>query len=107
MLAIVQSGGAKTLDRSDQKTKALTIAGLNLIGQALSIYDSELRLAVSNQRFREMFYLPDHLVQPGARFEDTIRYIAQKGEYGALDDVSSFVDEWPVIRLCVLDQLQC
>lgn len=79
------------MNRNDQQTKALTTAGLNLIAQALSIYDSDLRLAVSNQRFREMFNLPDHLVQPGARFEDTIRHIAEKGEYGQVEDVDTLV----------------
>ncbi|MGR3837472.1 MAG: PAS-domain containing protein, partial [Cognatishimia sp.] len=42
----------------------MTMAGLNLIKQALSIYDSELRLVVANERFREMFEIPDHLMRP-------------------------------------------
>ncbi len=79
------------MDRSESKTKALTAAGLNLIAQALSIYDSDLRLAVCNQRFKEMFDLPDHLVQPGASFEDTIRYLVSTGEYGPVDDLEEFV----------------
>ena len=79
------------VDHTDQKNKALTTAGLNLIAQALSIYDSDLRLAVCNRRFQEMFDLPDHLVEPGARFDDTIRNIAERGEYGELDDIDAFV----------------
>ena len=79
------------MDHADQKIKALTTAGLNLIAQALSIYDSDLRLAVSNQRFKEMFDLPDHLVQPGARFDDTIRHMATKGEYGKHLDIEALV----------------
>jgi signal transduction histidine kinase len=80
-----------TLDSMDQQTKALTTAGLNLIAQALSIYDSNLRLAASNRRFKEMFNLPDRLVEPGARFDDTIRFIAEQGEYGDAQDVDSLV----------------
>jgi signal transduction histidine kinase/CheY-like chemotaxis protein len=72
-------------------TQALTQAGLNLIGQALSIYDSGLRLAVCNRMFREMFDLPKALVTPGARFSDTIRFLAQRGDYGPLDDLEGFV----------------
>ncbi len=79
------------MDQNDQKTKALTTAGLNLIAQALSIYDSDLHLVVSNRRFREMFDLPDHLVEPGARFDDTIRHMAEKGEYGEVDDIDAMV----------------
>ena len=72
-------------------TSSLTKAGLNLIQQALSIYDSELRLAVSNNRFREMFDLPPSLVSAGARFDDTIRYLVDRGDYGEVEDPASFV----------------
>lgn len=71
----------------------MTMAGLNLIQQALSIYDSDLRLVVANSRFREMFGLPERLVTPGAAFEDTIRYIAERGEYGDVGDIETFVQD--------------
>ncbi len=61
-------------------------SGLNLIQQALSIFDRDLRLAVCNRRYQEMFGLPDALVAPGASFEDTIRYLVLAGEYGPQDD---------------------
>ncbi|WP_417206190.1 PAS-domain containing protein [Antarctobacter sp.] len=70
---------------------ALTQAGLNLIGQALTIYDSDLRLAVCNAPFGEMFDLPDRLTAPGASFEDTIRHLAERGEYGPVGDLETFV----------------
>ncbi|EAU45124.1 hybrid sensor histidine kinase/response regulator [Salipiger bermudensis] len=70
---------------------ALTQAGLNLIQQALSIYDSDLRLAVCNRRFAEMFDLPKRLTDEGARFEDTIRHLVERGEYGHVDDPESFI----------------
>ena len=71
----------------------MTAAGLNLIGQALTIFDSDLRLAVSNAPFKEMFNLPDELVANGAPFEDTIRHLALRGEYGDIDDLEAFVAE--------------
>lgn len=67
----------------------MTRAGLNLIQQAISIYDSDLKLAVSNQRFQEMFDLPAELVTPGATFNDTIRLLLERGEYGEIDDIDS------------------
>ena len=70
---------------------ALTRAGLNLIQQALTIYDSGLRLAVCNRRFAEMFDLPDSLTTPGAGFEETIRHLATRGEYGDIDDLEDFI----------------
>ncbi|WP_319824977.1 PAS-domain containing protein [Thalassovita sp.] len=72
-------------------TDALTMAGLNLIQQALSIYDSDLKLVVCNRRFREMFDLPDAFVTPGAGFEDTIRFLVERGEYGDPGDVEESV----------------
>ncbi len=73
------------------QTQAMITAGLNLIQQALSIYDADLRLAVCNHRFQEMFDLPDPLVTPGAGFEATVRYLAERGEHGPIDDIDAFV----------------
>ena len=75
-----------------RETAALTRAGLNLIGQAISIYDRNLRLAVANIRFREMFDLPRALAEPGATFEDTVRYLSERGEYGDVGDIDEFVE---------------
>jgi signal transduction histidine kinase len=78
---------------SDRKTSSYTRAGLNLIQQALSIYDADLRLAVSNRPFKEMFGLPDHLTTPGARFDETIAFLVAAGEYGKVADPEAFVQE--------------
>ncbi|MEW9919841.1 PAS-domain containing protein [Marimonas sp. MJW-29] len=78
---------------TDEQAKAMTSAGLNLIAQALSIYDSDLNLVVCNAPFQQMFSLPDRLVTPGATFEETIRYLAGRGEYGAVEDMEAFVAE--------------
>lgn len=69
----------------------MTQSGLNLIGQALSIFDADLRLAVSNRQYQAMFNLPDELVQPGTGFEETIRHIVHRGEYGPQDDPEAAV----------------
>ncbi|MEW2915746.1 PAS-domain containing protein [Ruegeria sp. ANG10] len=81
------------MDITEQQIKSMTSAGLNLIGQALSIYDSQLRLVVSNRRFQDMFDLPDELVQPGALFADTIHYLVTHGEYGEVTDVEDAVNQ--------------
>ncbi len=70
---------------------ALIQAGLNLIQQALTIYDRDLRLAACNRKFSEMFGLPPALVTPGASFEDTVRYLAVRGEYGDVGEIDAFV----------------
>ncbi|MEL7165230.1 MAG: PAS-domain containing protein, partial [Pseudomonadota bacterium] len=78
---------------SHDPATALTTSGLNLIAQALSIYDKDLRLAVCNVRFQQMFNLPDALVTPGADFAETIHYVASHGEYGEIDDIDAFVQD--------------
>ena len=76
---------------STATTENLTRAGLNLIQQALSIYDSDLRCVRVNRPFKEMFDLPEMLCTPGAHFNETIRYLAERGEYGEVDDLEQFV----------------
>ena len=78
---------------TDTQTKAMTSAGLNLIAQALTIYDQDLRLALCNAPFQSMFDLPAALVSPGATFHDTIHHLASRGEYGQVDDIDAFVTE--------------
>lgn len=74
-----------------ERHEKLTRAGLALIQQALSIFDAGLKLSVCNPRYQEMFGLPDHLVTPGASFEDTIRFLVLRGEYGPQDDPEAAV----------------
>ncbi|MEM6987497.1 MAG: PAS-domain containing protein, partial [Pseudomonadota bacterium] len=72
-------------------TLDFTLAGLNLIQQALSIYDRDLKLVVCNTRFLEMFDLPEPFGQPGADFGDTLRYLAGRGEYGEVGDLDDYI----------------
>ena len=76
---------------TDDPRARLTQAGLNLIQQALSIFDRDLRLAVSNRKYQQMFDLPDALTRRGTTFEDTIRYLVLRGEYGDVEDTEEAV----------------
>ena len=49
----------------DDSHAELTRSGLNLIAQAISIFDADLRLAVANSGYQQMFDLPERLIQPG------------------------------------------
>ncbi|WP_425071394.1 PAS-domain containing protein [Sagittula sp. S175] len=70
---------------------AYTLAGLNLIQQALSIFDRDLRLVLINRPMQTMFDLPDALCTPGTSFEEVIRHLVLRGEYGPLDDPEDFI----------------
>ncbi|WP_435258566.1 PAS-domain containing protein [Thioclava sp. FR2] len=71
---------------SDDAITQLTRTGLNLIQQALSIFDSDLNLAVCNRRYQEMFDFPPDYVLPGISFEETIRFLVYRGEYGQIEN---------------------
>lgn len=70
---------------------SLTRTGLDLIQQALSIFDNDLNLAVCNRRYQEMFDFPQDYVTPGISFEETIRYLVMRGEYGPVEDTDTAV----------------
>ncbi|MGG7564714.1 PAS-domain containing protein [Rhodovulum sp. DZ06] len=78
--APVRSESYETVDPT------LIQAGFNLIQQALTIFDADLQLVGWNARFTEMFALPRTLVYRGARFEDIIRFLVERGEYGPVRD---------------------
>ena len=52
----------------------------------LSVFDGELQLLASNTEFRRLLDFPDALFAgPVTRFEDVIRFNAERGEYGCGD----------------------
>ena len=79
------------MDNFVKDASAMTQAGLNLIQQALSIYDNNLHLVICNNRFAEMFNLPKKLTITGADFSDTVSHLVKQGEYGNVSDPKQFV----------------
>jgi len=55
------------------------------VSQGISMYDGELRLVVWNRRVLELMGLPAQFGAVGMRFEDIMRYNAERGEYGPGD----------------------
>ncbi len=76
-----------------QNLAGMIQSGLNLITQAISIHDPDLRLIHANQRFQSMFLIPEELTRPGTDFRTLITYLAERGEYGPVDDAKLFIDE--------------
>lgn len=82
-----------SMEISQPKLTGMVRSGLNLISQAISIHDQNLRLVHANLRFQTLFQLPDDLVKPGSDFGAVVRHLAENGEYGALDNIDEFVEE--------------
>jgi len=58
---------------------------LEQLPQAVSVFDAELRLQCWNGKFPEVLGIPAEATHFGARFEDLIRFNAERGEYGPGD----------------------
>jgi len=78
---------AQTRSQSD----ALLLAGMNLIQQAISVFDQDMKLVVFNQPMLKMFDLPEEITVRGTSFADVIRTLAALGEYGEVGDLEEFV----------------
>jgi class 3 adenylate cyclase/PAS domain-containing protein len=88
----LEAGGAVTVmtDITEQKRAErdlaakeaqLQIALDNLPG-ALVYTDDNLNIVVCNERFREMYIVPQELLQPGGSYAAFLRYLAENGYYG-------------------------
>ena len=65
---------------ADKETQ-LHIALDNMPG-ALAYTDANLRIVACNNRFKEMYIVPEELLQPGRPYSDLLRYLAENGYYG-------------------------
>ena len=60
------------------------------------LYDEHDRLAICNQRYRDIYSMSADLMVPGARFEDIIREGARRGQYS---NAVGRVEEWVAERM--------
>jgi PAS domain S-box-containing protein len=67
----------------------LLVALDNMPG-ALVYTDKDLNIVFCNDRFKEMYDVPQELLQPGRPYPDFLRYLAEHGYYGE-GDVDSLV----------------
>jgi adenylate cyclase len=86
------AGGTVTVmtDITEQKRAELELAvkeaqlhlALDNMPGALAYTDAELNLVFCNDRFKEMYRVPEELLQPCTPYPDFLRYLAQNGYYG-------------------------
>ncbi len=80
--AVAEIGKRET--RLRETGNILTATIRNFPG-GISVFDADLRLVAFNQAFSEVLEFPPHLVRNGMRYEDIIRFNAERGEYGEGD----------------------
>ena len=60
----------------------LLLAGLDLLDQAIAVFDAEPKLVAWNQALSRLLDFPPELVREGTPFEAFVRFNAARGEYG-------------------------
>ncbi|WP_419905038.1 PAS-domain containing protein [Kiloniella sp.] len=80
-----QSKGRKTPSMGRKELAArskLFELSLNSINQGFIVWDKEERMVVCNNRFCELFDIPQAAIKPGTEMIEIIRYLAESGLYG-------------------------
>jgi len=60
---------------------------VDFIPEGMAIFDADLHLVVSNQRYRELLDLPARLVETGTALYDIALYVGRRGDLGPGDAV--------------------
>ena len=74
-------------------------AALSNMSQGLAMFDPSMRLIVCNQRYLEMYNLPDEIVKPGCTFRDIITCRIKNDNF-FVSDIEKLIKE-------LRDQLNC
>ncbi len=78
------------LTPEQQRRYDLLLAGLDLLDQAIAVFDATPKLVTWNKALLRLLDFPESLVRVGTPFEDFARYNAERGEYGP-GDIDSLV----------------
>jgi PAS domain S-box-containing protein len=70
----------------------LLLAGLDLLDQAIAVFDAAPRLVTWNKALLRLLDFPESLVRVGTPFEEFVRFNAERGEYGP-GDIETLIRE--------------
>ncbi|MCA0176656.1 MAG: CHASE domain-containing protein [Proteobacteria bacterium] len=79
-----------------QRHNELLQGAIDALDEAFVLYDARDRLVLCNEKYREVYPLASPAMVRGARFEDIIRFGAERGEYV---DAKGRIEDWVAERL--------
>ncbi|CAO3415621.1 ATP-binding protein [Azospirillum doebereinerae] len=85
-------------ERAARQAHALLLDAIDSVTEGFVLYDTQDRLVVCNQRYRDLFIGDPDLAQPGTSFEAVLREGARRGLYRVPPEA---LEEWVQERLAL------
>lgn len=91
-------GELEAAQQATAHAKAQLEDGVESLGEAFALWDSDDRLIICNRRYRELFFYAADLMIPGATFEAIARATVQRG---AIPEAIGCEEDWIARRLAL------